>query len=158
MPYRHTPVTEIDLVNKLFIYHFTLSVEPHSVYAISFFWYGILGFFITYIIGYFASLIFSEYLRSITLVCATQWNLDIRTSLALLYNYRGSTVLLILNNIVSPAQSEVIMKSQVFSGCLTFNLSPNWTHLQSGKADAFPAVTSDDQKYVCLHKLHSPRQ
>lgn len=85
MPYRHTPVTEIDLVNKLFIYHFTLSVEPHSVYAISFFWYGILGFFITYIIGYFASLIFSEYLRSITLVCATPWNLDIRTSLALLY-------------------------------------------------------------------------
>ena len=72
--------------------------------------------------------------------------------------YRGSTVLLILNNIVSPAQSEVIMKSQVFSGCLTFNLSPNWTHLQSGKADVFPAVTSDDQKYVCLHKLHSPRQ
>lgn len=85
MPYRHTPVTEIDQVNKLFIYHFTLSIEPHSVYAISFFWYGILGFFITYIIGYFASLIFSEYLRSIILVCATQWNLDIRTSLALLY-------------------------------------------------------------------------
>lgn len=156
MPYRHTPVTEIDLVNKLFIYHFTLSVEPHSVYAISFFWYGILGFFITYIIGYFASLIFSEYLRSITLVCATQWNLDIRTSLALLYIEVPLYYLYLI--IVSPAQSEVIMKSQVFSGCLTFNLSPNWTHLQSGKADVFPAVTSDDQKYVCLHKLHSPRQ
>ncbi|CAH3127122.1 unnamed protein product [Porites lobata] len=37
------------------------SVEPHSVYAISFFWYGILGFFITYIIGYFASLIFTKH-------------------------------------------------------------------------------------------------
>jgi len=37
------------------------SIAPHSVYALSFFWYGILGFLITYIIGYLASFIFTKH-------------------------------------------------------------------------------------------------
>ncbi|KAL9971857.1 hypothetical protein ACROYT_G018069 [Oculina patagonica] len=37
------------------------SVPPHSVYALSFFWYGLLGFLITYIIGYLASFIFTKH-------------------------------------------------------------------------------------------------
>ena len=38
-------------------------VPPNSVYAVSFFWYGLLGFAITYIIGYLASYIFSKCLQ-----------------------------------------------------------------------------------------------
>ena len=67
------------------------------------------------------------------------------------------------DRITSPTQSKVIInylhpQSLVCTGCPTFNLSPNCTHLASGKAVVFPAFTSDDQKYVCLHWLHSLRQ
>lgn len=44
------------------LFEFFLSIASHSVYALSFFWYGILGFLITYIIGYLASFIFSKYI------------------------------------------------------------------------------------------------
>lgn len=47
--------------HNMTLIHPARNLEPHSVYAISFFWYGFLGFMITYIIGYFASFIFTKH-------------------------------------------------------------------------------------------------
>lgn len=43
--------------------HPSRNVSSHSVYAISFFWYGLLSFIITYVTGYFASFIFTSHVN-----------------------------------------------------------------------------------------------
>lgn len=71
LTYKPTLKLIIDLINYFYLFEFFLSIPSHSVYALSFFWYGILGFLITFIIGYLASFIFSKYTGS-RVVCVWQ--------------------------------------------------------------------------------------